>query len=169
MRFLTKYGCMYTSICGHIHNNFLLSPHFTQSSYFLFVNSNLSNFPVIVGTALAMSWAWNYRIIVHETIESDLKKKRYTAVIHYMLFLQFWSHFCGTMHCLPQRLKSTFFENFSNGAAPKEPEEWEKISKTLILVFNVIVQTLKTHFLTFSSETKIMKITHSEKEEVIIS
>ena len=33
--------------------------------------------------------------------------------------------------------------------------------KTLILVFEVIVQPHKTHFLMFSSETKIMKITHS--------
>ena len=62
---------------------------------------------------------------------------------------------------LPQRLKSTFFEIFSS----------EKFQKTLILVFDVIVQPHKTHFLTFSkvqkhdmekkSETKIMKITHS--------
>ena len=37
----------------------------------------------------------------------------------------------------------------------------KKIQKTLILVFEVIVQPPKTHFLTFSSETKIMKITHS--------
>ena len=34
--------------------------------------------------------------------------------------------------------------------------------KTSILVFEVIPQPPKTHFLTFSSETKIMKITHSE-------
>ena len=45
--------------------------------------------------------------------------------------------------------QSMFFEIFSN------------ISKTLILVFEVIVQPPKAHFLTFSSETKIMKITHS--------
>ena len=38
----------------------------------------------------------------------------------------------------------------------------EKFQKTLILVFEVIVQETKAHFLTFSSETKIMKITHSE-------
>ena len=44
---------------------------------------------------------------------------------------------------------------FSNGV----PAEWEK---TLILVFEVNVQPPKTHFLTFSSLTKIMKITHSE-------
>ena len=29
-------------------------------------------------------------------------------------FSQFWSHLCGTMHCLPQRLKSMFFEIFSS-------------------------------------------------------
>ena len=27
-----------------------------------------------------------------------------------MWFSQFWSHFRGTMHCLPQRLKSMFFK-----------------------------------------------------------
>ena len=63
----------------------------------------------------------------------------------------------------PQGLKSTLFEIFSNGAAPKEPEESENISKNVdFIVFEVIVQPQppKTHFLTFSSETKIMKITH---------
>ena len=37
----------------------------------------------------------------------------------------------------------------------------KKFQTTLILVFKVIVQPSKKHFLTFSSETKIMKITHS--------
>ena len=37
----------------------------------------------------------------------------------------------------------------------------EKFQKTLILAFEVIVQPPKAHFLTFSCETKIMKITHS--------
>ena len=36
--------------------------------------------------------------------------------------------------------------------------------KELILVFEVIVQPSKTHFWTFSSETKIIKITHSDYE-----
>ena len=35
------------------------------------------------------------------------------------------------MYCLPQRLKSTFFEIFWNRAALKGPAEWEKISKTI--------------------------------------
>ena len=80
--------------------------------------------------------------------------------IHYVQFSQFWSHFCGTMHCLPQRLKIkinvvwSFFEQ--SGGVRK------KFQTTLILVFEVIVQPPKTHFLTFSSETKIMKITHSD-------
>ena len=30
----------------------------------------------------------------------------------------------GWLHCLPQRLKLMFFENFSNGAAQKRPAEW---------------------------------------------
>ena len=45
---------------------------------------------------------------------------------------------------------------------PLRGQRSEKIfQKTLILVFEVIVQPPKTHFLTFSNETKIMKITHS--------
>ena len=39
----------------------------------------------------------------------------------------------------------------------------KKFQTTLILVFEVIMQPPKAHFLTFSSETKIMKITHSAK------
>ena len=39
----------------------------------------------------------------------------------------------------------------------------KKFRETLILVFEVIVQPPKAHFLTFSSETKIIKITHSAK------
>ena len=55
-------------------------------------------------------------------------------------------HFRGTMHCLPQGLKSTFFEIFSNGAAPKGPAELKKIQKMLILAFEVIVQLPKQTF-----------------------
>ena len=50
---------------------------------------------------------------------------------HYVWFSQFWSHFQGTMYCLPQRLKSILFEIFSNEAAPKGPLEWEKISNNV--------------------------------------
>ena len=32
-------------------------------------------------------------------------------------------HLGRTMHCLPRRLKSTFFEKFLSGAAPKGPAE----------------------------------------------
>ena len=77
--------------------------------------------------------------------------------MHYVWFSQFWSHFHGSMYCLPLKLKSTFFEKNSNGAAHGQRSE-KKIQKTLI---EVIVQPPKTHFLTFSCETKIMKITHS--------
>ena len=51
--------------------------------------------------------------------------------LHYVWFSQFWSHFCRTLHCLPQSLKSMFFEIFLNGAAPKGPVEWEKISNNV--------------------------------------
>ena len=45
------------------------------------------------------------------------------APTHYVSFSQFWSHFWRTMHGLPQRLKSTLFEIFSNGVDPKGPAE----------------------------------------------
>ena len=37
-------------------------------------------------------------------------------------FHNFGLTFAGQMHCLPQRLKSTLFEIFSNGGCPKDPE-----------------------------------------------
>ena len=58
-------------------------------------------------------------------------------------------------------LKSTFFENFSNGAPRRGQWSEKKFQTMLILVFEVIVQPPRTHFLMFSSETKIMKITYS--------
>ena len=72
------------------------------------------------------------------------------------------------MQCLPQRLKSMFFEKILNGL---DRSRWgqrseKEFQKTLILVFEIIVfvQLPKAHFLTFSSETKIMKITHSVQD-----
>ena len=59
---------------------------------------------------------------------------------------------------LPQRLKSTFFDIFSNGAAPKGPaERRKKCQKTMNLALEVIVQPPKTHFLTFSKVQKKKK------------
>ena len=46
---------VYFNLWAHSQQFPFESSLLTQSSYFLFVNSNLSNFPVIVGTALAMS------------------------------------------------------------------------------------------------------------------
>ena len=67
---------------------------------------------------------------------------------------------------LPQRLKSTFFEIFLEWSGPEGTRGVKKcVQKTLILVFEVNMQPPKAHFLTFSSETKIMKITHSEEGE----
>ena len=37
----------------------------------------------------------------------------------------------GQMHCLPQRLKSTLFEIFSNGGCPKGTRSVEKISNNV--------------------------------------
>ena len=49
----------------------------------------------------------------------------------------------------------------THSAGPFGPLRSKKFQTTLILAFEVIVQPPKTHFFTFSSETKIMKITHS--------
>ena len=86
--------------------------------------------------------------------------------LHYVWFSQFWSHFPRTMHCLPQRLKSTLFEIFSNGVDPKGPVEWEKISNNIDFSLWGNCATTQNISLTFSSETKIMKITHSAINDV---
>ena len=88
-------------------------------------------------------------------IKADEGRKLVTAPMHYVWFSQFWSHFRGTMHCLPQRLKLTFFEIFSNDAAPKGPAKWRKFfQKTLILAFEVIVQPPKSIFSHFQKFKK---------------
>ena len=46
-------------------------------------------------------------------------------------FLDFGLIFAGQMHCLPQRLKSTLFEIFSNGECPKGTQSVEKISNNV--------------------------------------
>ena len=56
----------------------------------------------------------------------------------------------------PQRLNQHFLKFFRMECGVRI-----FFQKMLILVFEVIVQPPKTHFWTFSSETKIMKITHS--------
>ena len=68
---------------------------------------------------------WNHNdIIPIYTIEFPFPS-------HYVWFSQFWSHFRGTMHCLPQRLKSMLFEFFSNGAATKGVRK--KFQRTLFV------------------------------------
>ena len=57
---------------------------------------------------------------------------------------------------------NVFWKNFEwSGSIGASAEK--KFQITLILVFEVIAQPPKAHFLTFSSEIKIMKITHSAK------
>ena len=46
-------------------------------------------------------------------------------------FHNFGLIFAGQMHCLPQRLKSTLFEIFSNGGSPKGTRSVEKISNNV--------------------------------------
>ena len=46
-------------------------------------------------------------------------------------FHNFGLNFAGQMHCLPQRLKSTLFEIFSNGGCPKGTRSVEKISNNV--------------------------------------
>ena len=65
-----------------------------------------------------------------------------TSAVHYVWLSEFWSHFCGTMYCLPQRLKSMVFK---------------KIQTTLILVFEVIVQPPKHIFWHFHVRPKSWK------------
>ena len=78
-------------------------------------------------------------VVVVFVLVSFLNVFRYQASLVFKIvrpytmcdFSQLWSHLCGTMHCLPPRLKSTFFERlksmffeiFSNGVAPKGPAE----------------------------------------------
>ena len=47
--------------------------------------------------------------------------------------------------------------------APSELLRSKKFQAMLTLAFEVIVQPPKTHFLMFSSETKIMEVTHSDR------
>ena len=76
-------------------------------------------------------------------------------------FHNFGLIFAGQMHCLPQRLKSTLFEIFSNGGCPKGTRSVEKISNNVDFSLWGNRATTWEYFLTFSSETKIMKIRHS--------
>ncbi len=47
------------------------------------------------------------------------------------VFHNFGLIFTGQMHCLPQRLKSTLFEIFSNGGCLKGTQSVEKISNNV--------------------------------------
>ena len=58
-------------------------------------------------------------------------------------------------------LKDVFLKNFLTPLSPSGSLSSKQFQKTLILAFEVIVQPSKALFLTFSCETKIMKITHS--------
>ena len=82
------------------------------------------------------------------------------AVLHYVWFSQFWSHFHGTMHCLPQRLKSTFLKFFkwsgSEGASGVR-----KNSKTVDFSLWGNRAITQSTFFDIFKETKIMKITYS--------
>ena len=62
---------------------------------------------------------------------------------------------------LPQRLKSMLFEIFLNGGCPKGTWSVEKISNNVDFSLWGNLATTWENFLTFSSETKIMKIRHS--------
>ena len=76
--------------------------------------------------------------------------------------------FAGQMHCLPQRLKSTLFEIFSNGGCPKGTRSVEKISNNVDFSLWGNRATTWEYFLTFSSETKILKIRHSDMHIPVI-
>ena len=80
---------------------------------------------------------------------------------HYVWLSQFWSHFHVTMHCLPQGLKSTFFEIFSSGGSPKGTWSEENFQKTLILVFELIVQQPKVFFFSSLCDAKFWYISYT--------
>ena len=61
--------------------------------------------------------------------ESDSKNKSELSTM--CDFHNFGLIFVGQMHCLPQRLKSTLFEIFSNGGCPKGTRSVEKISNNV--------------------------------------
>ena len=84
-------------------------------------------------------------------------------------FNNFGLIFVGQMHCLPQRLKSlksTLFEIFSNGGCLKGTWSVEKISNNVDFSLWGNRATTWEYFLTFLSETKIMKIRHSEQQQL---
>ena len=85
-----------------------------------------------------------------------------SVAIHTMCdFYNFGLIFVGQMHCLPQWLKSTLFEISSNGECPKSTRSVEKISNNIDFSLWGNRATTWEYFLTFSSETKIMKIRYS--------
>ena len=112
-----------------------------------------------------------FRMFLHEckrkkrfssSFSTLCRKTRYLVIgITMCDFHNFGLIFAGQMHCLPQRLKSTLFEIFSNGGCPKGTRSVEKISNNVDFSLWGNRATTWEYFLTFSSETKIMKITHS--------
>ena len=101
----------------------------------------------------------NFHFFVFVCLASNTPPYSYALCVIFMILvlLENVRKYSHVVARLPQRLKSMLFEIFSNGDQRSE----KKFQTTLILFFEVIVQPPKTHFLTFSSETKIMKITHS--------
>ena len=97
-------------------------------------------------------------MLISETLMSHKHQLRQVTMFD---FHDFGLIFAGQMHCLPQRLKSTLFEIFSNGGCPKGTRSVEKISNNVDFSLWGNRATTWEYFLTFSSETKIMKIRHS--------
>ena len=76
-------------------------------------------------------------------------------------FHNFGLIFTGQCTVCLKGINQRFLKKFRVEGARRVPRVKKIFQKTLILLFEVIVQPSKTHFLTFSSETQIMKITHS--------
>ena len=103
------------------------------------------------------------------TAQLYLKKRYY----HGLIRVQHQQHCSSTMYnfhnfglifaLFASKAKINVVGIFLNGRCPKGTRSEKKFQTTLILVFEVIVQLPKPLFLTFSSETKITKITHSEE------
>ena len=90
---------------------------------------------------------------------------RWAKYIHSTMydFHNFGLIFAGQMHCLPQRLKSNVVWNIFKRRVPegKGTLSVEKISNNVDFSLWGNRATTWKYFLTFSSETKIMKIRHS--------
>ena len=93
-----------------------------------------------------------------------ISKLIFLSVVHYMWFSQFWSHFHGTNALFASKAKINIVWNFFKRRVPEGYPEWEKISNNVDFSLWGNRATTWEYFLTFSSETKIMKFRYSAQD-----